>query len=351
MTFSAQHVCDHFPELVVSSTNTDKQFSHICSADDYDSASLVFVDNADQLPDPSAPLPSVIVTRSELASKFEAKKPSVIAVRNVRLAQALMKQKYADYANFDNEWPEIHPSAVIHSTAKLGRNIHIGANTVVGKNAKIGDNTSIRANCVIEHDAIIGESCVIHNLVNIGFACKIGDRVIVRPGAIIGNEGFGFAQDDQKHYHRIPQTGIVEIHDDVQIGSNCNIDRATYGATIISRGVKIDALCHIAHNVFIDEDALFVAQSGVAGSSNIGKRVIASGQTGILDHRTVVDDAILVHRCGVTEDVDSPGMWAGTPPKPFKEYVGNLNGYKKLKRLEERINKKLERLEEHLKGS
>lgn len=346
MTYSAQQVCNHISNLVVKCINTNRRFSHISAVDNYDDSSLIFVGNDQQLTELNDPLPSVIVTRPDFVTTLEKKDASVIAVENVRLAQALIKQKYSDYEAFDAEWPNVHPSAVIHKSAQLGNGVHIGANTVIGKNVTIGDNTSIRANCVIEHDAVIGESCVIHNLVNVSFGCKLGDRVIVRPGAIIGNEGFGFAQDQDHHHHRIPQTGIVEIGDDVQIGSNCSIDRGTYGKTTIARGVKIDALCHIAHNVSIDEDTLFVAQSGVAGSSNIGKRVIASGQTGILDHRTVVDDAILVHRCGVTEDVTSPGMWAGTPPKPFKEYVSNLNSYQKLKKLEKRIDEKLAKLHE-----
>jgi len=346
MSYSAAQACDHISELVVNCLNSERRFSHISAADHYDHNSLVFVSDKQQLNKLAEPLPSIIVTRPEFLSSLENNGSAIIVVENVRLAQALIKQRYCDGTAPDSEWPTIHPSANIHKSVQLGVGSRIGANTVIGQNVIVGDNTYIRANCVIEHDTIIGDDCVIHNMVNIGFASVLGSRVIVRPGAVIGNEGFGFAQDQYKHYHRIPHTGSVLIHDDVQIGSNSNIDRGTYGKTTISRGVKIDALCHIAHNVFIDEDALFVAQSGVAGSSNIGKRVVASGQTGVLDHRKVADDAILVHRCGVTEDILSSGMWAGTPPKPFREYVSNLNSYEKLKKLEKRIDEKLNRLEQ-----
>jgi len=352
MSFSAQHVCDHFPQLVLSCTDNKVKFSQISAIDDYGHTSLVFADTAEQLEKLlTTRLPSVVVTRPELASLIESNKTCVITVQNVRVAQALIKQKYADYANFDKEWPDIHPSAVIHPSSKLGSNVRIGPNSIIGESVVIGDNTSIRANCVIEREVKIGQFCTIHSLVNIGFACTVGDRVIIRPGVIIGNEGFGFAKDEQSRYHRIPHTGTVEIHDDVQIGTNCNIDRGTYGATVLSRGVKLDSLCHIAHNVKIGEDTLLVSQSGIAGSSIVGKRVVMSGQTGVLDHKSIVDDAVLLHRCGVTEDIDSPGMWAGTPPKPFKEYVSNLNSFQKLKRLEQKIDKKLERLEKLLKES
>jgi len=347
MKYTAQHVCNQFPDLVISSVNADREFANISAANDYDHQSLVFINNDNQLAALTKPLPSIIVTRPEFAAALIKTQAGVITVSNVRLAQALIKQRYSDYDSVDAEWPTIHPSAVVHPSAKLAVGVHIGANTVIGRDVIVGKNTVIRANCVVEHDVIVGHSCIIHNLVNVGYGSLLGNRVIVRPGAIIGNEGFGFAQDEQYRHYRIPQTGIVEIGDDVQIGANCNIDRGTYGRTQVARGVKIDALCHIAHNVFIDEDALFVAQSGVAGSSNIGKRVIASGQTGVLDHKTVVDDAVLVHRCGVTEDITSSGIWAGTPPKPFKEYVRNLNSYQKLKRLETQIKNELQGFHTH----
>lgn len=332
MAYQVQDVCNRFSDLIIDASCTDSWFSRIDSVEGVQSESLVFISDADSLVNLDSS-PAVIVTSAEIAPLTEGEASSVIVVKNVRLAQAFIKQEYADYDTADSHWGEIHPSAVIHPSAKLHQGVRVGPNTVIGPDVEIGTNTHIRSNCVIEHSVVIGENCVINNLVNIGYLCVLGDRVIVRPGAIIGNEGFGFAQDEQRRYHRTPHTGYVDIGDDVQIGSNCNIDRGTYGATTIARGVKIDALCHIAHNVSIDEDALFVAQSGIAGSCNIGKRVIASGQTGMLDHKTVVDDVVLVHRCGVTEDVLEPGLWAGTPPRPFKEYVRNLGLGKKVDKL------------------
>ncbi len=340
MSFTAQQVHDHIRDLVILSRNLETNFVSLDSIDEFGASSLIFV--AEPFKDienrfANSLGPAVLVTTEKVADLVRDESVALIVVKNVRLALALCKQKFADYDKADLEWPSIHPSAVIHDTARIGGGVRIGPNSVIGKGVEIGDNVQIRANCVIEHGAYIGADSVVHNMVNIGYECVIGERVIIRPGVIIGNEGFGFAQDHDRCYHRIPHTGIVHIADDVQIGSNSNIDRATYGVTRIARGVKIDALCHIAHNVRIDEDALFVAQCGVAGSSNVGKRAILSGQTGVLDHKTIVDDAILVHRCGVTADVLEPGMWAGTPPKPFKDYVKDVNLAKKVSRLEKQL--------------
>ena len=350
MTFSAQQVCDTIPELLIQCSKQRNEFTLISSVEDFESTSLIFISSDEQCVSLESQLPSVVVTSDTIAESLSASYPSlcIISVNNVRLAQAQVKCHFNDYDARDIEWPSIHPSAVIHTSAKLGDNVRIGPNVVIGENAQIGDNTIIRSNSVIERNVVIGTDCIIHSLVNVNQACLIGNRVILRPGVIIGNEGFGFAQDNQRHYHRIPHTGIVRIEDDVQIGSNGNIDRATYGETVIKRGVKIDAQCHVAHNVVVDEDTLFVAQCGIAGSTKIGKNVILSGQTGTLDHRTIVDNAVLVHRCGVTEDITAPGLWAGTPPKPMKEYVRNLNPAEKIKKLERKLNDKIKALEEKL---
>lgn len=347
MTYTAQQVCDHLGEAVLASFNLDARFESIDSAEEYGPKSLVFLSALpDRAREPKTegeegkadfPRPAVVVTTPEIAKTASEETIGMIVVENVRLALALCKQKFADYDKTDSEWPDIHPSAVIHPSARLGVGARVGPNSVIGEGAQIGDRVQIRANCVIEHGAHIGADSVLHNMVNIGYDCVIGERVIIRPGVIIGNEGFGFAQDEQRRYQRIPHTGSVLIGDDVQIGSNSNIDRATYGVTHIARGVKIDALCHVAHNVLVDEDALFVAQCGVAGSSNIGKRAVLSGQTGVLDHRTIADDAMLVHRCGVTADIPEAGVWAGTPPKPFKDYVRDVGLAKKVAKLEKAI--------------
>ncbi len=339
MQYTVEQICEKLGDLVTSISDPTATFSMISALEDFSSESLVFMSNESDLKiiQGQSQLPAIIATHANLTKHVNKMEVATVELTNVRLGLAICKQHFDDYQATDSEWPDIHPSAVIHPSAKLGSGVRIGPNTVIGAEVEIADQVQIRANCVIEHGAYIGSQSVLHNLVNIGYSTVIGERVIIRSGAIIGGEGFGFAQDDQNHYHRLPHTGVVHIDNDVQIGSNCNIDRATFGVTSIAHGAKIDALCHIAHNVSVGEHVLLVAQCGVAGSSRIGDRAILSGQTGVLDHKTIAADAVLVHRCGVTSDISESGMWAGIPPKPFKQYVKEVNLSKRVDRLEQKV--------------
>lgn len=342
MTVKAVELISQFKDLVVSSHNVDAAvFTQIDPIEQCRSDSLVFVDDGSQLPSES---PSVMVTQKNIADELGEVDYAVIVVKNVRLAQSQIKQAYQDYDSNDSEWGDRHDSAVVHSSATLAKGVRLGPNVVIGKNVVIGENTHIRSNAVIEHGVSIGRDCLINAQVNIGYSCKLGDRVNIHTGVVIGNEGFGFAQDHQRDFHRIPHTGNVVIGDDVQIGANSNIDRATYSSTIIGNGVKLDSLCHVAHNVHIDEGTLFASQACIAGSTYIGKRVMSSGQVGVLDHLKVADNVVLVHRSGVTEDITEPGMYAGVPAKPFKEYVRSLAVGKRIDKLNQQIKELKQRL-------
>ncbi len=331
MAFSVATIVSRFSELIISAHHIDGvEFDGIDSVERCANTSLVFVDAAGQLPENPV---AVVVTVDEVAGSLARDGRCVLVVENVRLAQALIKQSFQDYDHKDEEWEQIHASAHIHPSASVEPNVRIGPNVVIGKNVRIASGTHVRANAVIERDVVIGKDCVINAQVNIGYNCTLGDRVNVHSGVVIGNEGFGFAQDEQRNYHRIPHTGWVAIGNDVQIGANSNIDRGTYGPTTIGDGVKLDSLCHVAHNVHIDEGTLFASQACIAGSTYIGKRVMASGQVGILDHLKVADNTVLVHRTGVTESITEAGMYAGVPAKPFKEYVRALAVTRKVEKL------------------
>jgi len=346
MPHQTQELVNLFADLVLATHGIHTEFIQISPFESALKSSLVFIQEAPQLA-ASTVKPAVIVTTTKTAQELINNNHSgfIVCVANVKLAQAFIKQHFDDYQSIDNEWPEIHPSANIHQTSKIGVNCHIGPNVTIGANCKIADHVIIRANSVIEHDVTIGRYSIINSLVNIGYASQIGNNTTIQAGVIIGNEGYGFATDQQGQHHRIPHTGNVIIKDNVHIGSNSCIDRGTYEATIIERGVKIDNLCHIAHNVQIGEDSLITAQCVIAGSSIIGKRVMMSGQTGVLDHKTVPNDTVLVHRAGVSESLPKGGMWAGSPAKPFKEFVRNLAIGKKVKKLELEVKNLKESLE------
>lgn len=255
-----------------------------------------------------------IVVAEKLVEEPIGTKPSIV-VDNVNLAHALLKQQYADWDFHDTEeWGRIHPSAVIHPQAKVDDTAIVGPNAVIGRHAELHANCVVMAGSVVESEATIGENTVIHANVTIGRRCIIGRDCNIHAGTVIGGEGFGFAQDAERHHYRIPQTGIVVIGDRCVIGSNNCIDRAAYGVTRFGNGVITDNLVHIAHNCEIGDDSIILGHTGIAGSTRLGKRVICSGQSGIVDHITIADDTVLLVRPAVTESIEKPGVYAGGPP-------------------------------------
>lgn len=303
---------------------------------------LVFIDKADHVRLVRQNRPSAVVTNSRLASELTTD-VTVLISPDVRLAHALIRSRFFDHDPTQTEWPRRHPTAVIHDTATVAGSAIIGPGVAIGGNVKVEEHTVIMANSVLERGARVGAYTLIHPSVVVGYDCQIGCHVVLKSGCVIGAEGFGFAQDSDGHSHRIPQLGKVVIEDQVVIGANTTIDRATYQETRIRRGTKVDALCHIAHNVDIGEDCLLVAQTGIAGSSRLGKRVITSGQTGILDHVTIPDGTILVHRAGVIKSLEQPGIYASIPPQPLPQYRKNIAAFQRLAELLKRV-RKLEKL-------
>lgn len=218
-------------------------------------------------------------------------------------------------------FPEgIHPTAVVAQSAHVGRNVVIGAYTVIDDGAAIGDNTKISHGCIIGRNAQVGSACFLYPRVTVYHQCRIGDRVTIHSGTVVGSDGFGFAPKPDGTYEKIPQLGIVVIEDDVEIGSNCSIDRATIGETIIRRGVKIDNLVQIGHNCTVGENTVIAAQTGLAGSTKIGKHVMVGGQVGFAGHIEIADNSIIMAQSGVTKSVTKPGeTYFGYPAKEIKK--------------------------------
>jgi UDP-3-O-[3-hydroxymyristoyl] glucosamine N-acyltransferase len=209
--------------------------------------------------------------------------------------------------------PFIHPSAVIDETAEIAADAHISANVVVGKNCRVGEKTKIFPNVTVYDGAGVGANCVIHSGVSIRENSEIGDNCIIHNNTTIGSDGFGYAKDAQKRWLKIPQTGRVVIEDDVEIGANTAIDCASVGETRIRRGAKIDNLVQIGHSCTVDEDTLICAQTGLAGSSHIGKRVILAGQVGIAGHLKVGDDVVVTAKSATSHNVENGKVISGIP--------------------------------------
>ncbi|MCK4538623.1 MAG: UDP-3-O-(3-hydroxymyristoyl)glucosamine N-acyltransferase [Candidatus Krumholzibacteria bacterium] len=208
----------------------------------------------------------------------------------------------------------IHPAAVISDSAEIGADASIGAYVVIGENVKIADRVTILSLTSINEDVVIGEDCLIYPHVTIKEKSEIGARVIIHSGAVIGSDGFGYAKEGCQH-HKIPQIGIVRIEDDVEIGANTTIDRATTGVTRIGRGSKIDNLVQIAHNVIIGEDSLLAAQVGVSGSTELGKNVVLAGQAGLVGHIKIGEGAMVGAQSGVTKSIPPATSVSGYPAR------------------------------------
>lgn len=307
---------------------------------------LVFAANSEYLAQATEKSPAAIVTTAELAeSPLLVNSSAVVLVSpNVELAHAWLKQKYADRAFHDSEWGQVHSSAVIHESVKVPASCVIGPLAVVGKNVKLGENSVILARAVVEYEAEIGENTVIHPGVVIGYRCVIGANCIIKANSVIGSEGFGFAQDEKRKHHRIPQTGRVVIGDRVVVGALNTIDRAAYGETQIGAGTIFDNINHIAHNVTLGEDCIIVAMTGIAGSTKVGDRVIFSGQTGVLDHLTIASDSIHLHRAAIVSDVKKPGVYAWHPLMPLQDYLKTGAILRKLPDLKRKVGKLMKNL-------
>ncbi len=283
---------------------------------------------------------SAIVVSEKLSGVAEEMSSDigVLVSANVGYSHARLKQRYADHDYTRAGWNRIHSTAVVHDSVKIPASTSLGPNVVVEQGARIGEDCHLMANVVIEHDAIIGNSVRIHPGSIIGWECELGDNCLILSNTVIGGEGFGYAQDQNFNHHRIPQTGNVVIGNKVTIGANCTIDRGTYGSTTIGDGSIFDNICHIAHNVTIGENCIGLSGFLCAGSTVIGNRVVASGGAMIKDHVNICDDVYLMHRAGVVKDVKEPGMYAGGPILPMKDYVISNAIYARLGDLRKKVN-------------
>jgi UDP-3-O-[3-hydroxymyristoyl] glucosamine N-acyltransferase len=217
--------------------------------------------------------------------------------------------------------PGIHPTAVVHASAKIGRDAHLSPYVVVGENVEIGDNAVLLAHVVIYRAVKIGNNFFAHAHAVVRENCRIGNNVLLHNGVVIGSDGFGFAKTEDARWYKIPQPAPVVIENDVEVLANSCIDRASVGETRIRRGVKIDNLVQVGHGSQVGEDALLCSQVGLAGSTEIGKRVILTGQVGVVGHCKVGDDAIVTPQSGVAHDIAAGAVVSGAPAVDHKLWL------------------------------
>lgn len=247
------------------------------------------------------------------------------------------------YNQYKNNKFGIDKQTSIADSAKLGEDLYIGAFCSINENTVIGNNVKMYPQCFIGDNVKIGENTIIYAGVKIYHDCVIGANCIIHAGAVIGSDGFGFAPNDKGSFDKIPQIGNVIIEDDVEIGPNNCIDRATMGSTIIKKGVKTDNLVHIAHNVVVGENTVLAGQTGISGSSKVGKNCMTGGQVGITGHITVGDNVKIAGQSGVSKSIKNDQVLQGSPAFNYKDYMRSYAVFKNLPSLVNRI-KELENL-------
>jgi UDP-3-O-[3-hydroxymyristoyl] glucosamine N-acyltransferase len=274
---------------------------------------------------------------------------SLLAVRNAYLAFAKISTLFHPPRE---PMPEIAPSAVIHPTARVHPSAQVMPLACVGPDAEVGPRTIVFPGAHVGHAARVGADCLVYHNVTIRDRCVVGDRVILQPGAVIGSDGFGFAFDPEgdgkgpRHF-KVPQAGIVVIEDDVEIGANTCVDRATLGVTRIGRGAKLDNLIQIAHNVEVGPLSLLAAQTGIAGSTKLGMGVATGGQVGITGHARIGDGVRFGAQSGVIGDVEAGEVQSGYPSEPHARWLKNVAAFQQLDEMRKelrRLKKELERL-------
>ena len=233
----------------------------------------------------------------------------------------------------------VHSTAVIDPTASVHKNVEIHANVVIGPNVTLASGVRIMPNATVYDGVSVGENTTIHSGVSIRENCAIGRNCIIHNNTTIGCDGFGYAKTADKTWLKIPQTGRVVIEDDVEIGANTAIDCASVGETRIKRGSKIDNLVQIGHSCTVDEDTLICAQTGLAGSSHIGKRVILTGQVGIAGHLKVGDDVVITAKSATSHDVPDGKVISGIPAFDNREWLRSTAAFRKLGEMATRLRK------------
>ena len=315
MEFSAQQIAEFLKGEVVG--NKDIKVSDFAKIEEGRSGTLTFLANpkyTHYIYETHADI--VIVNKT-----FEPEHAISATLIKVDDAYQSVAQLFTLVNNLKPRKTGISAKADIAQSASIGKDIFVGAFVSIGENCKIGNNVTIYPNTQIGDNVFVGDGSIIYSNVSIYSDCVVGKNNIIHSGAVIGADGFGFAPDEEGHYHKIPQIGNVVLGDDVEIGANTTIDRATMGATHIGDGVKIDNLVQVAHNVEVGEYTAIAAQTGIAGSTKVGRRCIFGGQVGITGHISIADGTILGAQTGVSGNINEGGkVWAGSPVLPIDTF-------------------------------
>lgn len=301
------------------------EVSTVCSIDKGKAGALSFLANPKYIPELATTAASVVLVQNELKAEVAAA-TTLVRVADPYQAFATLLRKYEE---MKRPASGIHPSVIMADSAKVGKGVSIAAGVVIGERVHIGDGVIIDAQVVLENDVTIGADTRLHAGVRVLRECSIGKRCTLHAGVIIGSDGFGFVPSDME-YSKMPQVGNVILEDDVEIGANCTIDRATMGSTVIREGVKLDNLIQVAHNVEIGAHTVIAAQTGIAGSTTIGERCMIGGQVGIIGHLTIGNDVKIAAQSGIGSDLPDKAIVQGSPAFDVGGYRRSYVSFKRL---------------------
>ena len=287
---------------------------------------------------------SVVIVNKD----FEAKAPVAATLIRVEDAYASFAKLLAYYDQMSQDKRGISSLAFVAASAQCGENLYLGEFAFVGENAKIGNNVKLYPQVYVGDGVVIGDDTVLYPGVKLYRNTVIGKRCIVHAGAVIGADGFGFAPQEDGHYEKIPQVGNVVIDDDVEIGANTTIDRSTMGSTHVHKGVKLDNLVHLAHNVEVGENSALAAQVGVSGSTHLGKNCVVGGQSGFVGHLHIADGSKFGGQCGIMGSIKEENQeFMGTPIQPLRQYLVSNARFRHIDEMARRLDaleKELERI-------
>ena len=331
MKFSAQRIADFLNGTLEG--NPDVLVSDISRIEEGRQGTLTFLANLKYLNFVYETKASVILLNQDLILSREIE-ATIIRVKDpyASLAKLLtLVEQVPDRAGLEEP-------CMVSPEATLGKDVYIGAFSYISKKARIGNNVIIFPNGYISENVVIGDDTIIYAGARVHHNCVIGAKCIIHSGVVIGGDGFGFAPHTGNDYAKVPQIGNVIIEDQVEIGSNTTIDRATIGSTIIRKGVKLDNLIQIAHNVEIGENTVIAAQTGISGSTKIGRNCMIGGQVGIIGHITIADGTRIAAQSGVGQSLEKPGVaWQGSPCFEVMPYQRSYVMFRKLPDMAERI--------------
>lgn len=334
MQFTAKQIGEFLNGTIEGDENA--QVSTLSKIEDGAAGSLCFLSNPKYENFLYQTDASIVIVSQDFVPTQKVKS-TLVKVKDPYSAFTILLDKYNEVVNSSSKEVGIHNSSYVHPSAKIGQNVYVGPFCCIEENVEIGDNTILYAQTYVGASSIVGANCILYPGVKLYKHTILGNRVTVHSNTVLGSDGFGFAPQADGSYNKIPQIGNVVIEDDVEIGANTAIDRATMGSTFVRKGVKLDNLIQIAHNVEVGSNTVVAAQSGISGSTKLGENSVIGGQVGIAGHLTLGKRTQVGAQAGINFNTEENKQWHGSPAQPLKDWMRSTVIFKKLPEVDKRV--------------